>query len=166
MINQSRSQRASVAGATAASTRRGDVAAADFAEALLGFLSAARRTRGRFQPLFHDITVPQLVLLDAVEACGRLGVEAVATYTGLTQPTVTRGAAALAQAGLLHRDEAKHDRRARILMLTPQGRRQLAAKRAVVAAHLATLWDGLDAAERVLAIPLLGHLTALVDQLA
>jgi DNA-binding MarR family transcriptional regulator len=138
---------------------------AAFADALLGFLSAARRTRGRVQPLFDDITVPQLVLLDAVEACGQQGVAAVAAYTGLSQPTVTRGAAALQREGLLLRTEADHDRRARVLTLTGRGASVLTAKRAVVAQHLATLWDRLDASERSLAVPLLGHLTDLVDQL-
>ena len=37
---------------------------AQFADAVLALLAVARRTRGRLQPLFEDVTVPQLVLLD------------------------------------------------------------------------------------------------------
>ena len=37
-----------------------------FADAVLALLAVARRTRGRLQPLFEDVTVPQLVLLDAL----------------------------------------------------------------------------------------------------
>ena len=36
-----------------------DAEALEFADALLSFLAAARRTRGRMQPRFDDVTVPQ-----------------------------------------------------------------------------------------------------------
>ena len=74
---------------------------AQFADAVLALLAVARRTRGRLQPLFDDITVPQLVLLDAVQACGREGIAAISAYTLLSQPTVTQQAAGLEAAGLL-----------------------------------------------------------------
>jgi DNA-binding MarR family transcriptional regulator len=137
----------------------------EFADALLSFLSAARRTRGRFQPLFEDVTVPQLVLLDAVEACGRQGTRAVADYTGLTQPTVTRGLSALERDTLVHSTPADHDGRRRVLTLTPRGSELLAAKRALVARHLTAAWNRLDASEQQLVIPLLRRLTDLVDHL-
>ena len=76
---------------------------AQFADAVLALLAVARRTRGRLQPLFEDVTVPQLVLLDAVQACGREGIVAISEYTLLSQPTVTQQAAALEAAGLLRR---------------------------------------------------------------
>jgi DNA-binding MarR family transcriptional regulator len=136
-----------------------------FADAVLGFLAAARRTRGRWQPLFDDITVPQLVLLDAVEACGQDGVAAVATYTGLTQPTVTRGTAALERDGLLRRVPSEDDGRRRALTLTAEGCRVLREKRGLVAAHLAGAWERLDDTERALVVPLLRHLAELVESL-
>lgn len=142
-----------------------DAAAQEFADALLGFLAAARRTRGRLQPLFDDITIPQLVLLDAVQACGQTGVAAVADYTGLTQPTVTRGASALERDGLLRRATGAADGRMRVLSLTTRGERLLEAKRAIVAGHLSTAWERLDPTERVLAAPLLRHLADLVEHL-
>ena len=52
-------------------------AAEQFADSVLALLAVARRTRGRLQPLFDDVTVPQLVLLDAVQACGREGIAAI-----------------------------------------------------------------------------------------
>ena len=69
--------------------------AGDFADALMAFLAAARRTRGRMQPLFDDITVPQLVLLDAIDETDMACIGAVAELTGLSQPTVTRSVAGL-----------------------------------------------------------------------
>jgi DNA-binding MarR family transcriptional regulator len=139
--------------------------ALEFADALLAFLASARRTRGRMQPLFDDVTVPQLVLLDAIEECGRLGIGAVADFTSLSQPTVTRSAAALERDGLVARDIAHGDGRRRILTLTPRGERLLTEKRAIVARQFAVAWDRLDASERALAVPLLRHLATLVDQL-
>lgn len=142
-----------------------DAEALEFADALLSFLASARRTRGRMQPLFPDVTVPQLVLLDAIEECGADGVRAVADYTSLSQPTVTRSAATLERDGLVLREAADGDGRRRVLTLTPRGERLLAEKRAVVARQFAVAWDRLDAPERALAVPLLRHLSRLVDQL-
>jgi MarR family transcriptional regulator, organic hydroperoxide resistance regulator len=139
--------------------------AQDFADAVLGFLAAARRTRGRMQPLFDDVTVPQLVLLDAVQACGGQGIGAIAQYTGLSQPTVTRGAATLEQAGLLKRDPAGEDSRRRVLTITEHGQTLLDEKRAVVIGHLSTAWNLLDDRERELAGPLLRRLADLVEHL-
>lgn len=140
--------------------------ARDFANAVLTLLAVARRTRGRLQPLFDDVTVPQLVLLDAVEACGAEGVAAVAAYTALTQPTVTQQAAALEAAGLLVRTSSEDDRRRRILTLTEGGEHVLAAKRTVVAELLSTAWESLDDTERAVAVPLLRHLAGLIVNLA
>jgi DNA-binding MarR family transcriptional regulator len=140
-------------------------AAQEFADAVLAFLAAARRTRGRLQPLFDDVTVPQLVLLDAVQSCGDEGIGAVAVYTGLTQPTVTRGVAALERAGLLDRGVAGDDGRRRVLNLTGLGRALLDDKRGVVAGHLSAAWGELDPRERELAAPLLRRLAELVERL-
>ena len=142
-----------------------DPDADEFADALLAFLSAARRTRGRMQPLFDDITLPQLVLLDAIEECGRDGVGAVAELIGLSQPTVTRSALALERDGLVRREVAEADGRRRILALTPRGERLLAEKRRIVAGHFASTWSGLSPEQRSLAAPLLRRLARLVDDL-
>jgi len=139
--------------------------AQDFADAVLAFLAAARRTRGRMQPLFEDVTVPQLVLMDAVQACGGEGIVAIAEYTGLSQPTVTRGTAALEQAGLLCREAGDGDGRRRLLSLTDRGRDLLDDKRSVVAGHLQVAWSRLDPSEQELAAPLLRRLADLVAHL-
>jgi DNA-binding MarR family transcriptional regulator len=139
--------------------------AAEFADAVLGFLAAARRTRGRLTPVFEDVSVPQLVLLDAVQNCGAEGVGAVADYTGLSQPTVTRGAAALEQAGLLSRIADGGDGRRRVLALTERGTTLLEDKRSVVAGHLSAAWSQLAPGERDLAAPLLRRLADVVEHL-
>jgi DNA-binding MarR family transcriptional regulator len=139
--------------------------ALEFANALLSFLAAARRTRGRMQPLFDDITVPQLVLLDAIEEVGHDGVGAIAAVTGLSQPTVTRSAGSLERDGLVARATSDGDGRRRVLTLTERGEQLLADKRAVVAGQFAAAWDLLTPAERSLAVPLLRRLAVLVDEL-
>ena len=137
-----------------------------FADAVLALLAVARRTRGRLQPLFDDVTVPQLVLLDAVQACGREGIAAISAYTLLTQPTVTQQAAGLEAAGLLPRIPADDDRRRRVLTLTERGEQLLAAKRGLVADRLSTAWRSLTPEEQSIAVPLLRHITDLVSELA
>jgi DNA-binding MarR family transcriptional regulator len=137
-----------------------------FADAVLALLAVARRTRGRLQPLFDDVTVPQLVLLDAVQACGREGIAAISAYTLLSQPTVTQQAAGLEAAGLLRRIPAKDDRRRRVLTLTERGEQLLAAKRGLVADRLAVAWTSLTAEEQSIAVPLLRHIIVLVSDLA
>jgi DNA-binding MarR family transcriptional regulator len=137
-----------------------------FADAVLALLAVARRTRGRLQPLFEDITVPQLVLLDAVQACGREGIAAISEYTLLSQPTVTQQAAGLESAGLLRRIPAEADRRRRVLTLTDRGEQLLAAKRDLVANRLSAAWRSLTPEEQSIAVPLLRHITDLVGELA
>ncbi len=137
-----------------------------FADAVLALLAVARRTRGRLQPLFDDVTVPQLVLLDAVQACGREGIAAISAYTLLSQPTVTQQAAGLEAAGLLRRIPAEDDRRRRVLTLTERGEQLLAAKRGLVADRLAVAWTSLTAEEQSIAVPLLRHIIGLVSELA
>ena len=136
-----------------------------FANAVLALLAVARRTRGRLQPLFDDVTVPQLVLLDAVQACGREGISAISAYTLLSQPTVTQQAAGLEAAGLLRRVLAEDDRRRRVLTLTDRGEQLLAAKRGLVADRLAVAWTSLTAEEQSIAVPLLRHIIVLVSDL-
>ena len=140
--------------------------AEQFAEAVLALLAVARRTRGRLQPLFEDVTVPQLVLLDAVKTCGREGIAAISAYTLLSQPTVTQQAAGLEAAGLLRRVPAEDDRRRRVLTLTERGEQLLAAKRGLVADRLSAAWGSLTAEERSIAVPLLRHIIDLVSELA
>lgn len=140
--------------------------AEQFAEAVLALLAVARRTRGRLQPLFEDVTVPQLVLLDAVQTCGREGIAAISAYTLLSQPTVTQQAAGLEAAGLLRRVPAEDDRRRRVLTLTERGEQLLAAKRGLVADRLSAAWGSLTAEERSIAGPLLRHIIDLVSELA
>lgn len=137
-----------------------------FADAVLALLAVARRTRGRLQPLFDDVTVPQLVLLDAVQTCGREGIAAISAYTLLSQPTVTQQAAGLEAAGLLLRIQADDDRRRRVLTLTDRGEQLLAAKRSLVADRLSAAWRSLTAEEQSIAVPLLRHITDLVSELA
>jgi len=137
----------------------------DFADALLAVLVAARRTRGRLRPLFDDITVSQLVLLDAVEQCGADGVSAMAALAGVSQPTVTRGTADLEGLGLVRRMRRADDGRVRSVELTDRGRRMLDAKRKVVQERLQRLWTRLTPAERRLAAPLLRHLAELIADL-
>ena len=139
---------------------------AQFADAVLALLAVARRTRGRLQPLFEDVTVPQLVLMDAVQACGREGIGAISAYTLLSQPSVTQQAAMLEAAGLLRRIPAEDDRRRRVLTLTERGEQLLAAKRDLVANRLSAAWRSLSPEEQAIAVPLLRHITDLVRDLA
>ncbi|SDP17936.1 DNA-binding transcriptional regulator, MarR family [Pedococcus dokdonensis] len=132
---------------------------------MLALLAVARRTRGRMQPLFEDVTVPQLVLLDAVQACGREGIGALSEYTLLSQPTVTQQAAGLEAAGLLRRIPAEGDRRRRVLTLTERGEELLSAKRGLVANRLSAVWTSLGPEEQSIAVPLIRHLTDLVGEL-
>lgn len=154
------------AGADAVRSQLTTGAAEQFADAVLALLAVARRTRGRLQPLFDDVTVPQLVLLDAVQACGGEGIAAISAYTLLSQPTVTQQAAGLEAAGLLSRVPADDDRRRRVLRLTEHGEQLLAAKRDLVANRLSEAWRSLTVEEQSIAVPMLRHLTVLVSELA
>ena len=110
--------------------------------------------------------MPQLVLLDAVQACGREGIGAISAYALLSQPTVTQQAAGLEAAGLLRRIPAEGDRRRRVLTLTERGEQLLSAKRGLVSDRLSAAWTSLTPQEQSIAVPLLRHITDLVRGLA
>ena len=140
-------------------------AAADFGTAVLEFLATARRTRGRLQTRIDDISVPQLIVMDAIDACGSQGISAVAAYLGLSQPTVTRSVAMLERQRLVGSEVSVDDARVRRVFLTTAGNRTVHKKRQVVAALLDSVWSHLDAAEQASAAPLLRRLAVLVDEL-
>jgi len=141
------------------------VAATDFATAVLEFLATARRTRGRLQTRIDDISVPQFIVMDAIDVCGSHGISAVAAHLGLSQPTVTRSVATLERQQLVSSEVSVDDARVRRVFLTTAGNRTVHKKRQVVAALLDSLWSHLDADEQESAAPLLRRLAVLVNEL-
>ena len=121
------------------------------------------RTRGRLQPLFEDITVPQLVLLDAVQACGLRGHRC---HLGVRAAEPTDGDPAGGRPGS-RRATASHPGRGRS---TPASARtspsavssSCPAKRGLVSDRLSAAWTSLTPQEQSIAVPLLRHITDLV----
>jgi DNA-binding MarR family transcriptional regulator len=134
-------------------------------EAVLEVLRAARRTRLRPAPGPSRLSMPQLVVLDAIARMGALGVSAVAAEAGLSQPTVSRALPALERAGLVRRRSDDEDGRASLLALTDEGQALVGETREWLNARLATLWAGLSAEERRAAPGLLAKLVGFIDEL-
>jgi DNA-binding MarR family transcriptional regulator len=134
-------------------------------EAVLDVLRAARRTRLRPAPGPSRLSMPQLVMLDAIARVGALGVSAVAAEAGLSQPTVSRALPALERAGLVERRPDDGDGRASLLALTPGGQALVAETREWLNARLAKLWAALSADEQRAAPGLLAKLVGFIDEL-
>lgn len=134
-------------------------------EAVLELLRAARRTRLRPAPGPSRLSMPQLVVLDAIGRTGQLGVSAVAAEAGLSQPTVSRALPALERAGLVRRRPDDDDGRASVLALTDEGLSLVADTREWLNQRLADLWAELSAEERQAAPGLLAKLVTFIDQL-
>ena len=88
------------------------------------------RLQTQTQTLLEEVGVPvpasHLPPLAALGRGGAMTVGELSRTLGVTQPGVTRMSAALERAGLVRSGEAEGDRRARVLTLTPAGRRLLA----------------------------------------
>lgn len=88
------------------------------------------RLQMQAQVILDEAGVPvpasHLPPLAVLESRGSLTVGGLSRALGVTQPGVTRMAAALEEAGLVGSATSEDDRRARLLALTPAGRKLLA----------------------------------------
>ena len=105
----------------------------------------------------------QYPFLAAIDRIGPLTVGELAEAVGITQPGATRTVAQLVELGMLETEPAEDDQRRRIVSLSKEGRRLVAAaKRDVwprIRAAVADLCGNLDG-------PLLDQLAAIEDGLA
>jgi DNA-binding MarR family transcriptional regulator len=138
----------------------------DFVDAVLDLMRAARRTGGAAHTTKGDgISVPQLVVLSAIDSVGERGVSAVADKAGLAQPTVTRALAALERGGMVLRTPHVRDGRTTCLVLTAAGQAVLKDKRRDTVGRFAELWDDLGDDQREQAVHLVRRLSAIADGL-
>jgi DNA-binding MarR family transcriptional regulator len=138
----------------------------DFVDAVLDLLRAARRTGGAANTVPGDaISVPQLVVLGAIDVVGDRGVSAVAEQAGLAQPTVTRALTALVRRGMVERTPHARDGRSMCIALTGAGRAVLEEKRRELVGRFAELWADLSPDERKHAVSLVRRLSAVTDRL-
>jgi DNA-binding MarR family transcriptional regulator len=138
----------------------------DFVTAVLDLLRTARRTGGAAHTVRDGgISVPQLVVLGAVDSAGARGVSAVADQAGLAQPTVTRALTALQRRGLVRRAPHASDGRTTSLALTGAGRAVLRSKRDELTGRFAELWQTLGDGEREHAVHLIRRLCEITDEL-
>lgn len=112
----------------------------------------------------HGLEVPagQFPFLAALDQAGPLTIGELADAVGVTQPGATRAAAQLADAGYVTITQASEDQRRKVVALTKEGKR-------LVAAGKRTAWPLIERAVgelcRRLEGPLLAQLVALEDGL-
>jgi DNA-binding MarR family transcriptional regulator len=112
----------------------------------------------------HGLEVPagQFPFLAALDQAGPLTIGELADAVGVTQPGATRAAAQLADAGYVTITQASEDQRRKVVALTTEGKR-------LVAAGKRTAWPLIECAVgelcRRLEGPLLAQLVALEDGL-
>jgi DNA-binding MarR family transcriptional regulator len=138
----------------------------DFVEAVLDLMRTVRRTGGAAHTLRGGgISVPQLVVLGAVDSAGERGVSAVADDAGLAQPTVTRALSALERRDLVRRAPHASDGRTASLALTAAGQSVLQDKRNEIAGRFAALWETLEESQRDHAVHLVRRLSEITGEL-
>ena len=111
-----------------------------------------------------SLTATQRLALVVVADGAPLRLADLAARLGVTPPTASRAVDALVELGLVTRVADPHDRRALRLEPTPEGGRQLAERRARVAAAFAPAAQLLDPAEREQLASLLGRLRAALER--
>jgi DNA-binding MarR family transcriptional regulator len=135
-----------------------------FSAALVDFLRATRRVRGRLGDE-GELSLSQFHLLEPLLDCSRLGVCELADAAGVSAPTATRMLAGLERDGLVSRSPCLDDRRVVRVVLTDEGRARTLAKRLRGEARRAEIFESLSEGERREAARLLERLTAAMDAL-
>ncbi|GLY86851.1 MarR family winged helix-turn-helix transcriptional regulator [Actinoallomurus iriomotensis] len=138
----------------------------EFVDAVLDLMRTARRTGGAAHTVRGDgVSVPQLVVLGAVDVAGGQGVTAVAERAGLAQPTVTRALAALERRSLVLRAPHVSDGRTTSLALTPAGKAVLEETMRNVVARFGELWETLADDQREHSVRLIRSLSRITAEL-
>ena len=135
-----------------------------FSAALLEFLRATRRTRGRLGDS-DELSLSQYQLLEPLAGGERLATCELALAAGVSAPTATRMLTGLERDGLIERVPCDADRRVVHVVLTAAGRERVLAARARGEAHRAEIFASLSAGERREAARLLERLTDAVEGL-
>jgi len=135
-----------------------------FSSALLEFLHATRRMRGRIGDE-GELSLSQYHLLEPLIEDERLATCELALAAGVSAPTATRMLTGLAREGLVERVPCTDDRRVVHVVLTEDGRTRVLAKRARGEARRAEIFASLSAGERREAARLLERLAAAVEGL-
>ena len=102
----------------------------------------------QMQAAGFDMTSVQFAALDAIAQQPGIDQASLAATIGFDRATIGGVVDRLEQKALLQRQVSAHDRRARELQLTPEGKRLLKACRPVVEALQADILAPLTAAER------------------
>lgn len=105
----------------------------------------------------------QASTLASVETLGPVRLGDLAAREGVTAPTQSRLVASLEQQGLLRRTPDADDRRATLLAITPQGRRQLERLRGERSAFLVSQLGTLSGDQRQALVNALDALEALAE---
>ena len=135
-----------------------------FSSALLEFLRATRRMRGRSGDE-GELSLSQYHLLEPLIDDERLATCELALAAGVSAPTATRMLSGLVREGLVERVPCVEDRRVVHVALTDDGRTRVLAKRARGEARRAEIFASLSEGERREAARLLERLAAAVEGL-
>ena len=135
-----------------------------FSTALLEFLRATRRMRGRLCD-GDELTLSQYHLLEPLIGGERLATCELALAAGVSAPTATRMLTGLERDGLIERVPCDADRRVVHVNLTDHGRDRVLAARARGEARRAEIFASLSAGERREAARLLERLADAVEGL-
>ena len=101
----------------------------DYDEILIALRRIMRAADLHSKELFRaaGLTVPQLLVMQAIEKEGRPATSTLARYIVVSQATVTRIIDRLQESGLVTREKASKDKRVINISLTESGRERLAA---------------------------------------
>ena len=135
-----------------------------FSTALLDFLRATRRVRGRLGDS-DELSLSQYHLLEPLIEGERLAICELALAAGVSAPTATRMLTRLERAGLVERTPCDVDRRVVHVVLTADGRDRVLAARARGEQRRAEIFASLSAGERREAARLLERLAEAVEGL-
>ena len=119
--------------------------------------------RDRQRICYHDITVTQCYALEALAREGAMGVNRIAKALRLEKSSASRMLDALEAKGYVRRTADPNDGRAKVIEITPRGRRLHDDIVEELVQEKRDLLSGISAAGRAEAIRIIGELSRLAD---
>lgn len=109
------------------------------------------------------LTVPQLLLMQAVRDAGEITVSEAAHRVSLSQGTVTAVLQRLELKGLIRRERSSIDRRKVLIVLTPSGRKKLERSPELLQEEFIKRFDRLADWEQKMLVSALERIAAIMD---
>ncbi|WP_028646703.1 MarR family winged helix-turn-helix transcriptional regulator [Nocardiopsis sp. CNT312] len=140
-----------------------DVELTEFRRAWTELINAAIHARTRSGQSHGELTLTQVLLMEAVRGLDEPSVGSVARCVGVSSPSATRMIQQLERKGMVARRRSARDERSTVVGITEEGERVLAVRRRALEAKQRRMYDAIRPSLRPMVIDILHDLREAMD---